>query len=620
MGNPPYSAGQESANDNNQNVAYPDLDQSIRATYAAHSSATNKNALYDSYIRAIRWASDRVGKSGIIGYVTNAGFLEANTADGLRKCLAQEFSSIYVFHLRGNARTSGEVRRKEKDNVFGQGTRTPIAISILVKNPDAKQHGQIFWHDIGDYLSQSEKLAIVSGFSSLNGITNASGWTTIKPDTHHDWINQRDNSFEQFIKIGDKKGKNDISVFETYSSGIKTSRDTWCYNFSKDNTISNMQRMINFYHAELDRYKNLATRPAIDDFINTSPLEISWNRGLKNDFIKEKPLPFKPASIVKSLYRPFTKAWAYFDKDYNDMVYQMPKLFPNSTTKNFVIYMSGIGNAGKDSSVLIVNHLPDLNMQHSGGQGFPLYFYEKAADRHLDEDDLFATTTAPKTESGYTRKDGISDAGLAHFKAAYPGEAITKEDLFYYIYGLLHSPEYRIRYADNLSKELPRIPCVKQAADFWSFSQAGRDLADLHLNYETIACYPARLDYGKARITTLTDADYRVVKMKFARIKDAEGKSIADKTTVIYNPQITIRDIPLEAYDYIVNGKPALEWVMERQGVTTDKASNIVNDANLWAIETMHNAKYPLELLLRVITVSLETMKIVNSLPELDIV
>ena len=288
----------------------------------------------------------------------------------------------------------------------------------------------------------------------------------------------------------------------------------------------------------------------------------------------------------------------------------MPRIFPEAGVKNLVISITGLGES-KGFTAQISDVLPNLHFV-AGGQCFPLYLYEKAES---NGDDLFGG----ESSTGYTRKDGISDAGLAHFLEKYPGESITKEDLFYYIYGLLHSPEYRTRYADNLTKELPRIPAVKQAADFWSFSKAGRDLAELHLNYETVKCHPVKLDLGKGEKSLKPD-DYRVVKMKFSKVKDPEtGKKVADKTTVVYNERITIQNIPVEAYDYIVNGKPALEWVMERQAVTTDKKSGIVNDANLWATETMGNAKYPLELFQRVITVSLETTKIVNALPKLDI-
>ncbi|HNR22205.1 MAG TPA: DEAD/DEAH box helicase family protein [Steroidobacteraceae bacterium] len=616
MANPPYSIGQGSQNDNNQNVGYPHLDARIETTYAAQSNAALSRGLYDSYVRAIRWASDRIGKSGVIGFVTNAGFLDTNTADGLRKCLAAEFSSIYVFHLRGNARTSGEMRRKEKDNVFGIGSRAPVAISLLVKNPHATEHGQIHFHDVGDYLSREDKLKKIGDFASIAGIDATHGWQRITPDAHGDWLKQRDDSFGEFIVLGDKKGDG-LKLFENFSLGVVTGRDAWCYSPSRSAVADNMTRMIALYNAETERFRraheSLSKKErdrTVDGFVETDPTKISWTVNLKEELAKGRRHEFESSCLVRGLYRPFSKQWLYFNRRFNERVLQMPRIFPNATACNRVICVTGLGESAAFSS-LIAEELPNFHFV-AGTQCFPLYLYDEA-DRESNvpaaQTGLFQDGAAPVARK---RRDAITDAGLAHFHVAYPGESITKEDVFYYVYGLLHSPDYRERYADNLGKELPRIPCVKAAADFWRFSRAGRQLAELHLNYETVPMYAgAKVEHGGK---PLTGADYRVEKMRHGK----RGKD-KDLGTVIYNQRITVTGIPLAAYEYVVNGKPAIDWVMERQCVKTDKASGIVSDANDWAIETVHNPRYPLELLLRVITVSLETMKIVKALPPLDL-
>jgi predicted helicase len=618
IGNPPYSAGQESANDNNSNVAYPSLDARIAATYVARGTATNKNPLYDSYIRAIRWASDRIGNSGVIGFVTNAGFVEANTADGLRKCLAEEFSSIYVFHLRGNQRTSGELSRREGGKIFGGGSRAPIAISILVKNPKAEQQGQIFIHDIGDYLSREQKLETIKDFGSIKTITDSKTWSVITPDGHGDWLRQRDESFNQFIALGSKEKGNQASVlFANYSRGLETGRDAWVYNSSKVLLDQNIRRMIGFFNAEVERIDSTfagiekrARDDVVKDFVSVDSTKISWTSSLLSAAARGERITFQESSLGIGIYRPFTKQWLVYDTQVVHRVGQLPRIFPNTNSENLLICISGSGNGGKDFSALITNCISDLNMQHSGGQGFPLYLYDEAVQvQDGMQTGLFEGNATQLAK--LSRRDALTDEGLLNFHAAYPGEQISKEDVFYYVYGLLHSPDYRERYADNLSKELPRIPCVKQAADFWAFSQAGRKLADLHLNYETVIPYVANVEGDTG---SLPAADYRVEKMRYGK----KGKD-KDLSTILYNTRITVSGIPPEAYEYVVNGKTAIDWVMERQGVKTDTDSGITNDANDWAVETMGNPRYPLELLLRVITVSLETMKIVKALPKLDI-
>lgn len=624
IGNPPYSVGQTSANDNNANIAYPHLDKQIRSTYTEYSTSTNKNALYDSYIRAIRWASDRIGDNGVIGFITNAGFISSNTTDGLRKCLAEEFTHLYIFHMRGNSRTSGDRARKEGGNIFD--IRTPTAISILVKNSNAKQRGQIYFHDIGDYLKKEQKLEIIEDFQSINGISAQNGWTQIIPDQFNDWLNQRDPNFDNYLSMGDKKDKSAIVIFENYSSGVKTNRDAWCYNYSYKKLVENMSAMIDVYNQQVRHFltrKEDEDNLTIDDVIDLDPTKISWNRSLKNDFAKAKIHLFEKLSINNGLYRPYSKSNLYFNRVFNDMVYQIPQFFPTSKLENKVIAITVTG--GKGFSTIMTDIIPDLHLI-GDSQCFPLYLYEKEETQAVNSDDLFANQSEKSTAcEGYQRHDAITDEALTHFKAAYPNEDFDKKDMFYYIYGLLHSEEYREKYADNLSKQLPRIPCVKSVVDFWAFSKAGRELAELHLNYETVPMYQNVLFKGGIKllgdqITGGVGEDFYVEKMKFGKKIDEEtGKKVDDKTTVIYNSQFTLTNIPEEAYDYVVNGKPALEWVMERQSVKTDKASGIVNDANDWAIETMNNPRYPMELFLRVVTVSLETMRIVRALPKLDI-
>lgn len=631
MANPPYSIGQGSQNDNNQNVDYPHLNQRIADTYTARSNATLSKGVYDSYIRAIRWASDRIGKSGVIGFVSGSGFVEKPAMDGVRRCLADEFSSIHVVNLRGDIRKNmlSKGRAKEGQNIFASGSMTGVAITLFVKNPDAQHHGKVHYYDIGDDLTQGEKLSKLQGFGSIAGISQAEVWQQVVPDSHGDWIGQRDVGFAEYVALGDKKG-NGLKVFESFSLGVVTNRDAWCYNGSKTEVAANMTRMIGFYNSEVDRFSRQfagldkkAREAKVDGFIDTDSSKISWTRGLKQELVKDRRFSFEPQCLTQSLYRPFTKQWLYFNRRLNEMVLQMPRIFPDIATENRVICVSGVG-ARSGFSALMADRLPCLDTIEKG-QCFPLYLYDVADIDGATEDEngrsgakqqagLFPEERRELIENGkakHERRDAITEDGLAHFQSAYPGEQINKEDIFYYVYGLLHSPDYRERYSDNLAKELPRVPCVKTAADFWAFSKSGRKLADLHLNYETVEQYPLQIEGGGL---LLTDADYRVEKMRYGK----RGKD-KDLATLVYNKRITLTGIPLEAYEYVVNGKPALDWVMERQQVKTDKDSGIVNDANDWAVETMGNPRYPLELFQRVVTVSLETMKIVRSLPRLDI-
>lgn len=611
VGNPPYSEGQTSANDDNQNDVYPYLNSRIRATYAKNSARPNVRNLYNSYVRAFRWASDRIGDSGILGFVTASGFIDKPAMDGMRKTLLAEFSAIHVINLRGDIRKNmlSKGRAKEGQNIFESGSMSGIAITILVKNPNSKVECKIHYHDIGDDLSTRDKLDSLASFESISGVKS---WTSITCDEYGDWLNQRDESLLDDILLGEKRG-GDQKLFQIFSQGVTTARDQWCYSASFKNLGRNIASLVHTYNAEVDRFKVSFSDKSksdivdqIGDFVEKDPTRISWTRALRKEIVRQRNLSYDERNITLSMYRPFTKQWLYFDRKLNEYVYKIPALFPDSSSKNLLICTSGVG-ARSGFSVFITEFIPDFHMLDTG-QCFPLYFYEKE-EESLQHGDLFSEVQAT---GKYKQHSGITSDGLQHFHRAYPSEVINEKDIFYYIYGVLHSPEYRERYADNLSKELPRIPCVKTAADFWAFCKAGRKLADLHLNYETSSPYPATIEgEGNDRAETM----YRVEKMKHGK---GQGKD-KDLSVIHYNGRITVRGIPLDAYDYIVNGKSAIAWVMERQAVKTDKDSGITNDANDWANETMKNPRYPLDLLLRVVTVSLETMKVVKGLPALAI-
>lgn len=609
VGNPPYSIGQKSANDNAQNQSYPTLEKRIENTYVAQSEAALNKSAYDSYIKAFRWASDRLAKKegGVIGFVTNGAWLDANGLDGMRKCLEREFSAIYVFNLRGNQRTSGELSRKEGGKIFGSGSRTPIAITILVKKPkDSDERARIYYYDIGDYLSREEKLRIIRNMGDIRNPLMQ--WVTITPNEHGDWLNKRSELFKLYTPLEPEKkfGKGNKSFFEGFSLGLGTNRDAWVYNSSLANLKQNIIKTIGFYNQQVEVYKTAKNQISVDDFLadKRDSTKIVWTDTLIRDLQKGVKYEIDTSRYTVGMYRPYFKQALYQDRILNHRVYQMPKLFPITDHQNLVICISGVG-ASKDFSTLITNSIPCLDMVEKS-QCFPLYWYDEST---ADIADLFS---APQSEMDrYVRRDGVTDWILSTARKQY-GAKVTKEDIFYYVYGILHSPDYRTTFAADLKKSLPRLPLVDSADDFWAFSRAGRALAELHLNYEMVEPYAGcRVLY--APLTNRgDDMNYRVEKMRFGKL----DSKTADRSVIHYNAGITIENIPLEAYDYVVNGKSAIEWIMERYAVTINKDSLIKNDPNDWAAE-YNDEKYILNLLLRIITVSLETMKIIYTLPKL---
>ncbi len=594
IGNPPYSAGQTSANDDASNNSYPNLDKRIEETYARNSSATTKKSLYDSYIRAFRWASDRISEKGVIGFVTNGSWIESNATDGFRKSLNEEFSSIYVFHLRGNQRTQGERSRKEGGKIFGSGSRAPIAITILVKNKNSQNKNKIFFYDIGDYLDRKQKLDRVGQLKSMLEIKRQDKFKNLIPDKDNDWLNQGNKNFFKYPLLGEKSSACNEKIFKNYSLGLNSNRDFWSFNFSKKQLQSNIKRLIENYNDELEKGKNYSN-------VNKDPTKIKWSSSLESKFIRGQKLEFNSQSLRRALYRPFTETFVYYDQDLIHRMGQMPKIFPKSENNNLVIGVTGVGS--QDFSCLMSKIPPSLDFL-SKSQCFPLRLYEEEKDNALE---LNLDLSEIKIN-----QDGIFDEILNAYRSHFNTEDISKEDIFFYIYGILHNKNYRENFSNNLKKSLPRIPFVKTKDIFYSYSQSGKELSDLHTEFNSTEKYQIAIKQGDLRLLYIENPKtfFHVKKMKFAKKND--------KSSVIYNSNITIENIPLEAYEYIVNGKSALEWVMERQAVTVDNASGIVNDANQFANETMNNPAYPLELFQRVITVSLKTMDIVNSLPSLD--
>ncbi|MFJ7471755.1 DEAD/DEAH box helicase [Peribacillus frigoritolerans] len=573
IGNPPYKAKQESENEDNKNQKYHLLDQSIRDTYVKFSKATNKNNLYDSYIRAIKWASDRLQDKGLLCFITNGSFLDGTAMDGLRKCLHEDFNTIYCLNLRGNARNVGELRKKEGGNVFGAGTQTSIAITIMVKNPDIHEH-KIFYYEADDYLTKEQKLEFLRNKKSFKNIT----WKEIIPNADNDWINQRIEGFDKFIPIASKKNEG-IYLFELFNRGYETSRDAWVYNFSQKNLVESVKKLEVNYNIEVEKFANhLKSGADWESFefeIENDTRKIKWSSSLKNDLKRQKKLTFDDSKLRKAMYRPFCKQWLYFDKDFIHRPGKWDSFFPNNYSENKVIYINGPGT-GKSTSALMVNVIPDLNLQHSGGQGFPLYVYNESGTTLFDEKERYYN---------------INPRAVAIFKKRFNQE-ITEQGIFYYIYAILNHHVYLESFKTNMQKELPRIPFTN---DFAKTARYGKLLSEIHLNYEELEEYSVKEVWKEDFEHT-----YEFKKMKFVK-----NKKVDDKTKIIVNDVLTLEEIPLDCYLYQINGRSAIEWFIDQYTVTEDNATGIIKDPF-----EMYSAEYLIGLLKKIITLSMETIKI----------
>ena len=587
VGNPPWSAGQRSSADANPNVDYPELERRVADTYASRSTATLKSSLYDTYKMAIRWASDRIGDQGLVAFVTNGSWIDGNVDAGVRACLAEEFTSIHVVNLRGNQRTQGERSRREGGKVFGQGSRAPVAITLLVRNPDGAQEGcRIRYHDIGDYLKREEKLAILSDARSIAGLSD---WQDVVPDKHHDWIAQRDEVFGSFYPLGSKAAKAGEladAVFALYSRGLATSRDAYLYNFSHTACVENARHLVADYSAAM---QSLEAGHSLDDATSQHCSHVRWDRELRNNLARRKATTFSAHNLWTAPYRPFVKQHCYVDYLLVNTKYQQDSIFPTADADNRAICVPGIGST-KPFSVLLVDAMPDLHFL-AFGQCFPRYRFAVPDEEHPN---------LLQDPADVLRVDNITLTALTAFRRHYQDSDITPDAIFDYVYGVLHAPVYRERFANDLAKELPRIPL---APDFDAFGEAGSRLAALHLGYETCEEYP--LDIVPARPGELASRHFRLGARAMRFADDA-------RTVLIVNEHLRLAGIPPEAHEYVVNGRTPLEWFIDRYRVTRDRHSGLVNDPNGW----FSRPEDLIPAVRRVVHVSVETARIVAQLPD----
>ena len=587
IGNPPYNAGQVNENDNNKNRKYETMDKQVRETYSQDSKASNKNALADPYVKAIRWASDRIGDGGVVAFVTNNGFLDGIAFDGMRKHLAEDFDAIYILDLSGNVRKNPKLSGTTH-NVFG--IQVGVSINFFVKKGNQPEtHTKIFYARVDEFWRKEDKYRYLDSKEHYRNIE----WNPIIPDQRNTWLTEGLHAdFETFIPMGTKeaksvKGEVDDVIFKTYSSGIKTSRDVWAYNFNRNTLTENMSQTIQTYNEEVDRWKRREERDAnVDNFVVYDDKKISWSRDLKLDLKRGKSAECAEYKMRDSLRRPFTRTHLFFDRILNEEVYVFPSIFPTveTETENRVICVSGRGH--DVFRCHIANRITEYkfsNSSNGGTQCFPFYTYD---------------------EDGTNRRENITDWALEQFRGHYQDDAITKWDIFHYVYGLLYHPDYRERYQANLKRELPHLPFTpdtgsESSTGFWRFAKAGQRLSEIHISYEDMPEY--RLEFIETPDMPL---DWRVEKMRFSK----------DKTQIVYNDFLTLAGIPPKALAYRLGNRSALEWIIDQYRVKEDKRSGIINDPN-----REDDPQYIVKLIGKVITVSLETVEIVEGLPKLGI-
>lgn len=611
IGNPPYEDGKDSANEETGKTSYPNLEKRVKDTYVSDNegSKTLTRHQYNSFLLAFRWASDRIIENkngGIIGFISNGAWISNNI--GFRRSLLKEFSKIYVLNLRGKQTTRGEESKREGGKIFGSGSRSQIAITFLVRKANKKEDvpAEIFYHDIGDYLDTKQKKEKLVKYEDVDGIE----WEQIIPSKQGDWINHQCDDFTKVnipLEPIDQQLLSAHSFFATKSVGISSNRDAWVYNSSKGKLAGTMAAMIDFYNRErkaLQKKMSKDKNELVDKYLTKDATRINWTRAIKNKAKNNEEIGFDSLNIVDAIYRPFYKVNLYWQRNVIESPSTAHTLFPTIEDENGRKMLSNriICLSGKQDgfSVMMTDQITDL---HSVGDTtvFPLYYY-KEVEKTIHPT-LFDVDVAK-----YRKLDGITDWIVEQVRDKYEDKEkrVSKEDIFYYVYGILHSEDYRRKYKNDLAQSLPWIPLVEEMKDFKAFVKAGRDLADIHLNYETQGCYPGVVVEGEE------SGNFQVAKMRYDTINGEQHRE-----TIIYNEDITIRNIPLEAYDYVINSFPAIHHILDRYCIRTDiKGSGIVNDPNYWAIEH-NNPRYILDLLLSVINLSMKTLEIVKNLPKL---
>ena len=575
IGNPPYNAGQVNENDNNKNRKYKEIDERVSETYGKGSKATLLRKLNDPYVKAIRWASDRIVDEGVVAFVTNNSFVNEITFDGMRKCLQQDFDFIRILDLGGNVRKNPKLSGSTH-NVFG--IQVGVSINLFVKTKSkSPKNAKIYYARVDEFWHKEQKYDFLNEKGCIENIK----WQEICPDSKHNWLTAgMDKSFDSFIPMGSKTEKNlkdsdSATIFKTFSLGVSTNRDNLVYDFNKQSLEERVKKFGDDYNNEVSRYLQKGKPKDIDIFVNYGLFK--WSRNLKRHLKNGDIFNFIEGNIRTSFYRPFSRKWLYF----SDIIVDEPganrRLFPdfNAEAENLSICVNQTSE--KQFACLSVNAIS--NLVFCGGFGaatqcFPFFTY---------------------SEDGTNRKDNITDWALIQFQERYKDNHILKLDIFYYVYAILHQPQYREKYAANLKRELPRIPF---APDFWKFAKAGKQLTELHVNYEKQAEYPLTWLENKEK-----KINYHVERMILSK----------GETQIVYNDFLTLGGIPLEVFEYRLGNRSALDWIIDQYQISTDKRSGIVNDPN-----TIDNPQYIIRLIGKVITVSLETMKIVKSLPILQ--